>query len=199
MQRTRRFSAQATRLSRSRRKARGRAARGRRIRSCRRWKERFTKPPGRLNGSSTAAAPTSTLPVARRGRWSWIGFTPTSSRICARATWCAIAHAILAAMLQLSARNLGPKAQHGGRLHPMSANGRLVWRVCSMSGQEYLQSGANSLIIEAHSAHPHAAIWKAGTASSSGGQSFRASGAAPQVEASVNLHYGSEPEARNSA
>ena len=48
------------------------------------------------------------------------------------------------------------------------------------------------MIIEAHSAHPHAALWGAGATSSSDGQFFRASGRAAG-RSDVNLHYGSEP------
>src|SRR5271166_3179249 len=51
---------------------------------------------------------------------------------------------------------------------------------------------AQAAIIDAHSAHPHAALWGAGATSSSDGQFFRASDRAAG-RSDVNLHYGSEP------
>src|SRR5580704_2939942 len=58
--------------------------------SCRRWKVRFQKLPRRLSGSSTASCLMSTLRICSPRSMVGPG-SPTSSRICARATGCAIA------------------------------------------------------------------------------------------------------------
>jgi TnpA family transposase len=51
---------------------------------------------------------------------------------------------------------------------------------------------AQATIIDAHSAHPHAALWGDGATSSSDGQFLRA-GDRAAGRSDVNLHYGSEP------
>jgi TnpA family transposase len=65
-----------------------------------------------------------------------------------------------------------------GGLHPNARSG-ICWE-------------AQAAIIDAHSAHPHAALWSAGATSSSDGQFFHTSDRAAG-RSDVNLHYGSEP------
>ena len=99
--------------------------------SCRRWKVRFQKLPRRLSGSSTASCPTSTLWICSPRSMVGPG-SPTSSRTCARATWCAIAPPFLPPCWPTPPIS-APSAWR--KPHPMPANDRLVGRVCSMSGR----------------------------------------------------------------
>ena len=96
--------------------------------------------------------------------------------------------AILAAVLA-DATNLGPK-----RMAEASANvseRQISWaRLFHVRPETY--RAAQTAIIDAHSAHPHAVLWGAGATSSSDGQFFRASDRAAG-RSDVNLHYGSEP------
>jgi TnpA family transposase len=96
--------------------------------------------------------------------------------------------AILAAVLA-DATNLGPK-----RMAEASSNvseRQIGWaRLFHVRPETY--KAAQAAIIDAHSAHPHAALWGAGATASSDGQFFRASDRAAG-RSDVNLHYGSEP------
>ena len=95
--------------------------------------------------------------------------------------------AILAAVLA-DATNLGPK-----RMAEASSNvseRQIGWaRLFHVRPETY--KAAQAAIIDAHSAHPHAALWGAGATSSSDGQFFRASDRAAG-RSDVNRHYGSE-------
>ena len=96
--------------------------------------------------------------------------------------------AILAAVLA-DATNLGPK-----RMAEASSNvseRQIGWaRLFHVRPETY--KAAQAAIIDAHSAHPHAALWGVGATASSDGQFFRASDRAAG-RSDVNLHYGSEP------
>src|SRR3984957_3823907 len=155
--------------------------------SCRRWKVRFQKLPSRLSGSSTASCPTSTLRICSPRSMVGPG-SPTSSRICAGATWCAIAPPFLPPCWPtppISAPSAWRKASSN------VSERQIGWaRLFHVRPETY--KAAQAAITDAHSAHPHAALWGAGATSSSDGQFFRASDRAAG-RSDVNLHYGSEP------
>jgi hypothetical protein len=96
--------------------------------------------------------------------------------------------AILAAVLA-DATNLGPKRM--AEASSSVSERQIGWaRLFHIRPETY--KAAQAAIIDAHSAHPHAALWGAGGTSSSDGQFFRASDRAAGRN-DVNLHYGSEP------
>ena len=87
------------------------------------------------------------------------------------------------------ATNLGPKRMAGAS-KGISAH-QIGWMRMFHARAETYRS-AQAAITDAHTRHPHAALWGDGTTASSDGQFFRASDRAAG-RSDVNLHYGSEP------
>jgi Domain of unknown function (DUF4158) len=144
---------------------------------CRRWKVRFQKPPRRLSGNSIGSCPTFTsricLPRSMVGPGS-----PTSSRICARATWCVIAPPFLPPCWP-TRLIWAPSAWR--KPHPMSANDRLAGRVCSMSGRRLTKRRKQRLSTRIQPTHTPLSGAPAGRRLPMGSSSAPA--IAPQVEA----------------
>ena len=97
--------------------------------------------------------------------------------------------AILATVLA-DATNLSPKRMALAWRSNVSER-QISW-ACLFHVRPETYKAAQAAIIDAHSAHPHGALWGAGATSSSDGQFFRASDRAAGRN-DVNLHYGSEP------
>ena len=87
------------------------------------------------------------------------------------------------------ATNLGPKRMAGAS-KGITAH-QIGWMRMFHARTETYRS-AQACITDAHTRHPHAALWGDGTTASSDGQFFRASDRAAG-RGDINLHYGSEP------